>query len=286
MKSIVYILFIVLLFYSCEKIVNMDLPERNSRLVIDGLITNEDTTYYVKLTKTTKYNYKYQISNIDFETGALVIISDDYGNIDTLGEISSGIYCTHKTKIIGEIGRSYKVEIYTQAGKHYQSNMEKMPDVPLFDSIYYSRDQNVRDPENSTNYLFDVYVDWQDPSNVKNYYLRSMSYYWSNQWHDNVQWNWVFNDKFFDGLYMKKDIINESYGGYNWWLRISQYSLTKEAYDFWYLVHQQTMEAGDDLANTTVPLIGNVYNAANPDDYALGYFQVSAKTTAQIFVGK
>jgi hypothetical protein len=35
-----------------------------------------------------------------------------------------------------------------------------------------------------------------------------------------------------------------------------------------------------------VPLYGNVYNANNPNDYALGYFQVSAVASKEILIGK
>jgi hypothetical protein len=84
---------------------------------------------------------------------------------------------------------------------------------------------------------------------------------------------------------LKKENITESYGGKNWKFKLSQYSLTKKAYDFWNLVHEQT-QSGDNYSNSSVPLIGNVYNVDNPDDYALGYFQVSALATKEIYIDR
>jgi len=286
MKKIIIVIFGAILLCSCEKVIVLDLPNLDPRIVVDALITNEDTTYNVILTRTTKYTFGYDTTKLDYEQGALVIVSDDINHIDTLDEITPGKYRTHKNKMRGEIGRSYKIDIFTQSGIHFLSTPERMPDVPKIDSIYFARDLNDRDPENQNNYKFTIYVDYHDPVNIKNYYLRSMSYYWANQWHDNIQWNWVFNDKYSNGKYLTKDNVNEAYGGKNWLFRINQYSLTEKTYNFWILVHEQTMLSTDGYANASVPLIGNVYNADNPKDYALGYFQVMAKTTAEIYIDR
>jgi len=281
----ILIKFIILLtLCGCEQIINPDLPERDPRLVVSGLITNEKSFYYIYLTRTTKYTFKYDLKNEVFETGASVIVSDNEGNSDTLNEISPGNYRTHKNKLQGVIGRSYQLNITTVNGKRFQSDMEEMVDVPKIDSIYFERDKNKRSPDNPDYYLYDIYIDWHEPGNETNYYLRSMSYFWSGQWHDNVQWNWVFNDKYINGNFLQKDNVNESYGGIYWTFKLNQYSLTKRAYDFWNLVHEQTQEG--DSPGSAVPLIGNIFNVDDPNDYALGYFQVSALTAASIYINK
>ena len=281
----VAVIFFILLLCSCEKVIRLDLPDRDPRLVVDGLLTNEKSPCYVTLSKTTKYTFIYDTSTVIHEEGAVVIISDDSGTADTLQETTAGKYMTHPEKIQGAVGRSYKIDIFTGDGKHYASEMEQMLAVAKIDSIYFSRDQTITDPTNPSYYLYDIYINWHDPANEPNYYLRDMSYYWSGRWHENVQWNWVFSDKYIDGSYLEKDNVNESYGGKGWSFRLNQYSLTKQAYDFWNLVHQQTQQ-GNDYANSSVPLIGNIINADNPNDYALGYFQVSAKTTADLYIDR
>lgn len=286
MIKFAYLIVAVTLICACEKVVTLDLDERDPRIVVDALLTNENTTHYVKLTKTSKYTFKYTPAMAEVEKGATVIITDNTGLTDTLTEVSPGNYATHIGKMQGVVGRSYKIDIYTTAGKHFTSNMEEMVDVPKIDSIYFERDKNDISPENPKQYKFRIYCNMHDPANVENYYLRSVSYYWAKQWHDNIQWNWVFNDKYFNGLYLQKTMIQENYGGVDWIFRLNQYSLNKNAYKFWLQVHLQTMETDSDLTNTSVPLIGNVYNANNPSDYTLGYFQVSAKTTAEVHINK
>ena len=283
MKKILVSLFIVCFLIGCEDIIDLDLPERDFRVVVDGLITNDSASYTIKLTKTSKYTFEYDTAQGNFETEALVIVSDNIGNIDTLEEGNPGIYKTHTSNIVGVIGRSYRIDIFTQDGKHYQSKEEKMLDIPKIDSIYFDRDTSIKSPDNPDYYLYDIYVDWQDQADISNYYLRNVSYYWSNQWHDNIQWNWVFSDKYFDGQLLQKQLVQEEYGGYRWYFKLNQYSLSKDAYDFWILVQQQTAQS-DAYSNAAVPLIGNVFNVEDHDDFALGYFQVSAKTSAVVYI--
>lgn len=279
------LLILTLALFGCEEVINLDLPNRDSNIVVDGLITNESALFTIKLTKTTKYSFKYDPLKVEYEKEALVIITDNTGIIDTLSEIYPGNYRTHISGIKGIIGRSYKIDIFTKEGKHYVSDMEEMLDVPKFDSIYFVRDYNDKLEGSTSSYKYIIYTNMHEPGNTTNYYLRSISYYWSDQWHDNIQWNWVFNDKYINGKYLQKDIISEGYGGKNWRLKLSQYSLTKRAYDFWNLIHEQT-QSGDGYANSSVPLIGNVYNADDPNDFALGYLQVSAKTTAEVYINR
>lgn len=284
MNRLLIFIAISWILISCEEVVNLNLPDNNPRLVIEGLITNQNEPYYVKISHTSDYEYKYTAAKNNFEQNSIVIISDNEGNTDTLEEKSPGIYSSHISKIKGEVGRSYQLEIYTVEGKHYKSTPEIMPEVPKIDKIYFERDKSIKSPSNPDYYLYDIFIDWHDPSDCDNYYLRTMSYYWQNTWHDNIQWNWVFNDKYFNGQFLERDLINESYGGYNWKFRITQYSLTKNAYNFWLLVHQQTYENDNIYSNNSVPLIGNIYNVDNPNDYAIGYFQASAKTIAEVLI--
>ena len=60
MKKIICNILIACLFISCEEVINLDLPERAPRLVVDGLITNDTASYSIKLTKTSKYTYPRQ----------------------------------------------------------------------------------------------------------------------------------------------------------------------------------------------------------------------------------
>ena len=283
-SNILFILLLVISVCSCVDTINLDLPEKDKRLVIEGLLTNQDTSYTVKLSKTSKYTSTYYASSTP-EYGATIIISDNQGNMDTLKQTSIGIYQTDPVHMRGVIGRSYKIDIFTQDGKHYTSTPEEMLAVPKIDSIYFERDYN--DVKSGyTSYKNTIYLDWWDPGNVSNYYLHHFSYFWDQKWHDESQWNTIFNDNLFNGQHIKKYVASKEYDGKNFKVRISRYSLSKNAYEFWNLLFQQLYPQDDGIVSTSVPLIGNLYNVKDQNDYVLGYFQISALDVKEIFIDR
>lgn len=114
--------------FSCEKVIEIDLKNAPNKLVIEGLITNEAGPYMVKLTKSLGFS---QPNNFQGVSDALVIITDNLGNVDTLKESTSGLYLTNK--IQGVIGRTYYLQIVSE-GKTYTS-VSKMPSKVIMDSL-------------------------------------------------------------------------------------------------------------------------------------------------------
>ena len=285
MKYLYLLILLILASTACKEVINLDLPYNEPRIVIDGLITNLKEPYIITITKTSKYNYTYYESKIYIEN-ALVIIHDDAGNKDTLQEISQGTYVTDTNRIVGTMGRLYTLEIQTLNDGNWISKPERMLPVPEIDSMYYERDKYDRYEEDLQRYKFMIYVDWQDPVNENNYYLRNISYNWGDKWQTNYNWNWVFDDKYLDGLYLKKSLLQEDYGGVPFKVKLKQYSLTQSAFEFWNMVHEQTQLSDNDMTNSSIPLYGNVYNIENPSEFALGYFQVSAVTEAIVNVDR
>jgi hypothetical protein len=281
------ILFVTCIFacFGCEEVINLDLPNSNPKLVVDGLITDLHEPCIVTISKTSQYNFDNSNTQALIE-GAIVILKDDAGNIDTLDEISTGRYVSDTSKILGVVGRSYSIEIQTLDFGNWISNPEKMVAVPKIDSIYFERDWTDRSTENPIYYKYRVFIDWQDPANEKNFYLRNVSYFWGNVWHSNFTWNWVIDDKYFDGNEMVKYLISEDYGGVGFIVKLKQYSLTADAYRFWGLVIEQTLLTSDAVVNSSVPLYGNVFNNDNPSEYALGYFQISAVDSAIVDINR
>lgn len=268
---------------SCEEKIALDLRQSDPHLVVEGLITDEDTSYYVAISNTTKYSFKYSPNNASRESGAIVIISDNQGIVDTLAEVSEGVYKTNHIK--GKVGSSYLLEIWTKTGGHYKTDYEEMLPTPEIDSFYFERDKE--DWNSAYSYAITFYLNWQDPPDENNYYLWQYRYYWNGQWHDNEEWKWVLSDKYFNGFHNNRYELYTGYGGKDWSISFCQYSLSKDAFDFWQIVQKLTQEAsGDELSNISAPLIGNIKNLNNPDEYVLGYFQVSAKRRISLYINE
>ena len=74
-----------LLFSSCEEVIELDLNTTEPQIVIEGFITDGEGTYSVLISKTVDF---YDPNTFPPQTGAVVHITDDLGNTETLTETS------------------------------------------------------------------------------------------------------------------------------------------------------------------------------------------------------
>jgi hypothetical protein len=128
MKNIISILFIALVFSSCEKTVDLDYKGNQSKLIIEGNITNEPGPYFVKLTKSIPLSDTGNYPTVD---NAVVTIRDDAGNSETLTFQGNGKYRTNS--LTGVEGRTYTLTVKTENQTY--TAQSTMPQKVLFDSI-------------------------------------------------------------------------------------------------------------------------------------------------------
>jgi len=103
---------IVLGIISCEEVVEIDVDQVPPQLVIDGLVTDEDTFHMVRISNTVDFNGQLG----DVVTTASVRVTDNVGNaysyvhnpsgVDSL----NGIYYSEQ-KFAGVTGRIYNLEV-------------------------------------------------------------------------------------------------------------------------------------------------------------------------------
>lgn len=155
------ILLPVLLISSCTKVVNINLNDSTPKIIIEARISDQPSSCFVKLSKTVNFD---EPNIFPAVTGALVIITDDFGNIATLTETTTGIYTAPSYQ--GFAGRTYSVSI-TAEGKTYTAN-STMPDKVAIDTI-------IQDSFFMGNYggggiIKFVSIQYQDPEGKNNYY--------------------------------------------------------------------------------------------------------------------
>ena len=133
---LIAILAMVLMFASCEKIINVDIPDSDPQIVIEGIMNTDTNIYSVFVSTTVPYN---SVSN-SYVSNALVTLSDNQGNSQVLSYVGDGEYQT--TSINGLVGRQYILTVEHE-GVVYQNNSTIKTPVPL-DSI-----ETVFVPENT-----------------------------------------------------------------------------------------------------------------------------------------
>lgn len=292
------ILFLLILIpaVSCvEKFVPVT-EEEKELLVVQGLLTDQMETDTIKLSKSLPLG---QISSARPVSGASVSFSDDLGNNYYLPETAPGTY------IIPDyypraIGRIYSLHIQYN-NLTYDSYPVEMKPVPPIDSVYY-RKINIEKP-----YQFfagvdacQIYLDTHDPSNSCKYYRWDFSETWmlrlkfpvenqicwinENSHYINVKSTAAFNESRINRFPLNyinntTDRLQTKYS-----ILVNQYSLSEDEYNYWDKLQSITAQVGTLYDIIPASVSGNIHCIENPDEKVLGYFSVSAKTSARIFI--
>ncbi len=128
MKNIISIICIAMLFTSCEKVVKLEYRNNQSKIVIEGNITDQPGPYFVSISKSASLTDPGNYTKID---NATVTISDNAGNSETLIPQGNGMYRTNTTA--GVAGRTYTLSVNAESQTY--TAQSTMPARVAFDSI-------------------------------------------------------------------------------------------------------------------------------------------------------
>lgn len=149
MKNIVNTILMALLFTSCEKTVDLKYKGNQSRIVIEGNITNEPGPYFIKITRSVSLADTGNYPTID---NAVVAISDNAGNSEHLIPQGNGMYRT--STLAGVSGRTYTLTV--NADNQSYTAQSTMPQQVSFDSIKVEKFTFGGDTERN---IIPVYID-------------------------------------------------------------------------------------------------------------------------------
>jgi hypothetical protein len=165
-RLVVMLASAVLIFNSCQKVINLDLNTANPQLVIFGYVTDQPGIDTIKITKSGSY---FNPGNYPNVTNATVIISDNMGVTDTLKQMDSGVY-TVPPGFTGVSGHTYSLRALVN-GKEYDAS-STMPNAVTIDSVSIYSISTTTDSNgyavNDTNYHVRCF--FQDPPGTGHYY--------------------------------------------------------------------------------------------------------------------
>ncbi len=302
-KSI-FILIAVFALCTCIDPYSPKLGGYDSLLVVDGLITDANSSHTIKLSQT----FQDQNSIPANVSDATLFISDDTGNKSYLKNKGNGIYKTDSLEFKGTIGRTYTLHILTQEGEEFASEPCLMQSVPDIDSVYFEKDQKVISNGTQTRDGLSIYLDSKEGDN--NQYYR---WAYTETWKFKVPYPKKYDFNLADSTVVlttsvkelcwkskKSDeiLIHSVYAGeatritkepvifiatdqsdrlqQQYSILVSQYSISKKEYDFWNNLKQVNESGGDIFAKQPFSVISNIHNINIPKERVLGYFQVSA----------
>jgi len=155
----------ILAVSGCQKVINVDLNVAAPRIVIEGSVNDRRGPYTVSISKSGSYFNQPVLAPV---SGAVVIITDDAGAIDSLHEQVTGVYLT--SKIRGIPGRSYTLKVISE-GQEYEGSSILSSHVNI-DSLTLIKNDSQRifsDGNNPNVTHYEIHCFFKDPPE-KNFY--------------------------------------------------------------------------------------------------------------------
>lgn len=269
MKGLLPLLALVIFFSSCKEVIDLEIDQGPVRLVVDGMITDEQGPYSVRLTNTTSFTDENSVPVVD---DALVILKSSIDEIDTLNYTADGVYQTNF--IQGGYGIDYQLYIQTIDGNEYETFPEEIRPMGDIDSLVLLDKEQLGGGSFFVDGLYPVISYVELPGTD---YVRWKTY--RNDTLLNAPSDLsIENDEGFigDTIYVDQRPISFTPFKETDKVTIERVSLTRAAHDFWLSVGSQTSNSGTPFDTPPAPIKGNVYNINDSKDLVLGFFGASS----------
>lgn len=162
---------IVVLMMSCEKTVDLDTAQVESKVVIEGLVTDYPGYQYVKITRSTDFYHEGHTPRV---TNAIVTVEDDLGTevafTHNPNDVEDSVgYYKPSSGFIGVVGRTYKLTVEVD-GKSYSAEDKLFP-VTTLDSLAFKKNDRQYDDPKIPGRFYEVLMYAKEPPDRKDYYL-------------------------------------------------------------------------------------------------------------------
>ena len=291
---------------SCIDPVELPIRQTERRLVVDGLVTDEAPPYIIKLTYSGNLSRSLLIPDELVINGAVATLEDNLGNQARLAQdpLNPAFYWMRDDRLRGVPGRAYTLRVTLPDGSRYASRSEVLAPVPPIERLY--GEYREADPNTMLFSTFLVRLDTRDPPTLGNFYR------WQAMCYMPV---WAYNDPL--GYYNRSQGAGEGayapfYGPLTnvlsdqlingnrvsgrlvltpplvalgpQYVEVRQYSLSREAYQYWVLYEEQLSRTGTIFDPQPASIEGNVRAVADTNKRALGYFGASAVSRQRIIM--
>ena len=268
-KIYIYSILTVLLFYNCEKVVDIDVPTIEPKLIIDAsfeVLFNESpvtANMAVKLKLSTDYFNE----TIPTVSDAIVFLTNtadgsviNFSDVNLNGNFAPIINFIPKDAIEYELTVIYKSEIY-------KGNATKVKSTQIDSAI--QGDETLFSGKET-----EVKVAFKDNVDNENYYLFNFT-------------NNLFlplEDRFFNGtnynfsFFYQEDEIEVPTN-----VTVTMSGITKDYFTYFRILQNQSgTSGGGPFQSVPSSLLGNVINTTNEDNFPLGYFHISETDTINL----
>ncbi len=301
----IYIICVLAVITSCKEQYAPEISGINKNiLVVDGFINIGADSTIVKLSRTVVLNNK---NTANPEIGATVSVETETNQAIFLTEVRKGVYAIESLNL-GQANK-YRLRIKTNGGSEYLSDFVEAKIAPPIESVSYEVKGNG----------VEIFVNTKDPTNKSKYYRWEYEESWIFFSKYNSQYIWRGGATLsvrepHEAIYqcwgnspssivltgstakLEQDVVSrqpvifipstseklsEKYS-----ILVKQYSLTKEAYDFWENLKKNTENLGSIFDVLPSELTGNVHGLTNKNELVIGYVSAGSIQKQRIFISK
>lgn len=270
---------------SCEDVVDLDVKSGAPQLVVDGWVTNQQTSQSIRLTESAGY---FDNSPAKPVLNATVTVSDDKGGVFSFVDLKKdGNYVwkpTSASDTIGRVGRTYTLRI--KMGTEEYTAVSKLNRVPKIDSVTYFFDKlPIAPPDDAPQEGYTAEFFARDPTGAGDcYWIKS---YKNGKYFNKTTEITIAYDAAFspgansDGLRfilpIRRAISPEFYKEKDT-VKVELYSIPLEGY---YFLNQVRTESSNQGLFATAPsnIYSNIKNTNPTGRKALGFFGAAAVST-------
>jgi len=262
----VLILFVVFIFSKCEKVIDVDVPSIEPKLIIDAAfeVNFDETPVTANTVVKLRLSADYFDTELPIVTNATVYVTNLNSNsVINFNDINLDGNYVPDVSFIPEDDIPYELTIIYN-GETFKGEATKVKSTPFTNVV--QGDETLFSGKET-----EVKVNFTDDANANNFYLFDFT-------------NSLFlaiEDRFFNGsdynfsfFYGEDDI--ELPATVN--IKIS--GITEQYFTYFrVLIDQSGQNAGGPFETIPASLVGNMVNTTNPNEFPLGYFHISETDT-------
>ncbi|TCC90161.1 DUF4249 domain-containing protein [Pedobacter frigiditerrae] len=306
-KTYLSIVALLLLLSGCKENFNpVVAPINTNILVVEGMINAGADSTIINLSRTVLVSEK---TTTKPEIGATLTVESESNQAYPLSELTTkkGTYGSLPLNL--DPSKKYRLRIRTANGTIYLSDFVETKVSPVIDLVGYDADVtkglqiyvNTKDQTNKSRYyrweyeetwiFYSAYQSllmWDGKDVVGRSSANSIYQCWGNTKSSTiVLGSSVKLDK--DVIFKQPIILNPSTSEKfteKYSILVKQYTLTKEAYDFWQNLKKNTESLGSIFDAQPSQLTGNIHNQANPLEPVIGFISAGTIQKQRIYITK
>lgn len=256
---------LVLFLSACEKVIEVDLEEAQSQVVIEANLQAEDNIITVNISNTAPY---FESGNTNKIENATVSLINSANETISLNHIENGEYNASITPIYGA---EYTLRVVYN-GETYEAN-SILPNQVQIDSAF-SQYQEAFGPSEAG---YQVFLRYSDPANENNYYR--LRHYLNNELQNTTADLQMLNDNFNDGNRVQTQLFLKTFDPGDV-VNVELIHFDESSYDYFSSLSDIVGSNNGPNSGSAAP--GNPIS--NWTNNALGYFSCSTSSFYSVVV--